>query len=83
MISIMMAMHTVMPNASKSPARCPSAIAPPTMMLTPMTATALAASVDHGSLVPSHSHPMPAVRNGATAKITATSATDVRRNALM
>ena len=34
-------------------------------------------------VMPSHSQPRPAVRNGAAAKITATSATDVRRSALM
>jgi hypothetical protein len=81
MINIMIAMKNVMPKASRSPVRCPSAAAPLTMMPTPSSAKRLAASKAHASLTPSHSQPRPAVRNGAAAKITATSATDVRRNA--
>ncbi len=78
----MIAMQTVMPKAIRSPIRWPSVTAPPTMMLTPNRATRLAVSVLHGSAMPSHSQPRPAVTNGAAAKITATSATDVRRKAL-
>ena len=41
------------------------------------SAIRLAASVVQASVTPSHSQPRPAVRKGAVAKITATSATDV------
>ena len=83
MINIMIAMQMVMPKARRSPTDGPRLTAPPTMMLTPSRATRLAASVVQAPVTPSHSQPRPAVRNGAAAKITATSATEVRRNALM
>jgi hypothetical protein len=52
------------------------------MMVTPIRATILAASVAQDP-TPSHSQTRLAVRKGATAKVTATSATDEWRKALM
>ena len=45
----MIAMHSVMPKARTSPKRCLSATAPPTMMVTPNSATTLGANVVHES----------------------------------
>ena len=72
-----------MSSARKLPNRWPEASAASTMTTTPSSATTLAASVVQRSRSPVHAQAIAAVRNGAVALITKTSATVVWRSALM
>jgi hypothetical protein len=63
-INIIIAMQSAMLNPSVSPNRWPSVSEPPTMMITPIMATRLAARVVHISLTPNQCHPKPVVMNG-------------------
>jgi hypothetical protein len=83
MITIMPASKSVMTTASKSPRTCPAGPAAPIISATPASATRLATSVVRRSRPPVNSRSSAAAANGAAAPITMTSATAVKRSALM
>src|SRR5438477_8010482 len=83
MITIMMAMRPVITSANRLPTRWPASTAASNITMTPANATTLATSVVGLSRSAVAAHAMAAVMNGKVALITRTSATVVRRSALM